>query len=109
MLNLLKDMNLSKMETTKPRKNNVVIEVPLNMCVSEMNARYRKLLSIPTTKEVFIDDVSKWAAQIIQSHLTRADMLADNSYELEHCDIIKPLTLNHELVGRIKEHFKQTH
>lgn len=67
------------------KKNNVVIEVPLNMCVSEMKARYRKLLSIPTSKEVFIDDVSKWAAQIIQSHLTRADMLADNSN-----NIIKP-------------------
>lgn len=84
------------------------IEICVKKPPMEVLAIYRKMLDAPMNKEVTLDMFTNWCSSLIHSHLTKMDMMTERSEELESSDIIKPLTLNHELVGRIKDHFHQT-
>lgn len=84
------------------------IEICIQRPPMEVLGMYRKMLDAPINKEVTLDMFVNWCSSLIHSHLTKMDMMPERSEELESSDIIKPLTLNHELVGRIKDHFHQT-
>jgi hypothetical protein len=89
------------MKTTK-------IEICIKRPPMEVLALYRKMVDAPINKDITLEMFVNWCSSLIESHLMRMDMMSERSDELESSEIIKPLTLNHELVGRIKEHFHQT-
>jgi len=89
------------MKTTK-------IEICIKRHPMEVLTLYRKMIDAPMQKDITLEMFVNWCSSLIESHLVRIDMMAERSDDLESSEIIKPLTLNHELVGRIKEHFHQT-
>lgn len=66
--------------------------------------RIYQRISPPGSKS--LTTVEEYLSGILNQHLLALDLRPNTGYELDASEIIKPLTLNYEHIGRIKEYFK---
>lgn len=87
--------------------NSTYLSIKLSMHPSEAKAIFQRTCG-SIYKEALLEDIEKHLSRMADEYFKSLSMKAVDSYELDHSEIIKPLTLNYDHIGRIKEHFHKT-
>jgi|694.fasta_scaffold138681_4 hypothetical protein len=87
--------------------NSTYLTVKLSLHPSEAKSIFQRTCG-SIYKEALLEDIEKHISRMADEYFKSLAMRADDNFELDHSEIIKPLTLNYEHVGRIKEHFQKT-